>query len=195
MLNVFNNLTGPQKAITIISLTLSICQIKSTLFLDIVEWLDLQENTRLPIMGLARKAADVIVNHRKFREVGFCDQYIEEEVLTFVGLDQLYKYVRSMYQAEFANKDYEHVSEYENIFTHPFKYLRVSYRLLQVFSLFPDLRIKLWSLIPQDSHSIVNVPLNDKPLKICPLYVTCSRKLMQTICLFLTRISAMASLF
>lgn len=88
---------------------------------------------------------------------------IEEELPVFVGLNQLYNSIRPIYEADFANTDYEHFDNYENAYTHPCKYLHVSYRVLQVSSSLPDLQINLWSLIPQGSHSIVHVPISGTP--------------------------------
>ncbi|KAI8359170.1 hypothetical protein BD560DRAFT_437574 [Blakeslea trispora] len=110
-----------------------------------------QQLGRLPIMALD--------NTNIFSKS--CRWY--QELPAFVSLDPLYNSVRPIYDADSANTEYEHVDNYENASAHPFKYLRVSYRLLQVASSLPDFQIKLWSLIPQGNHSIVHVSLSGIP--------------------------------
>ncbi|KAG1152163.1 hypothetical protein G6F37_001387 [Rhizopus arrhizus] len=112
---------------------------------------------------LARKAVDGIVNHRPFENIAFReedDQEIDAELSAFVNLNEQYNQIRLVYEAEFADVNYDQINDYENASAHPFKYFRLSYRLLQIANSLPNLSIKLWSLIPKSSHSIVHVPLS-----------------------------------
>lgn len=83
-----------------------------------------------------------------------------DELPIFENLDNLYNQARIIYEAEFPGLNYDQVVNYNTAYSHPLKYLRFSYRLLQLASSIPDTPIKLWSLIPQGSHSIVHVPLS-----------------------------------
>ncbi|KAI9487249.1 MAG: hypothetical protein EXX96DRAFT_646942 [Benjaminiella poitrasii] len=122
-----------------------------------------QQPLRLPIMALAKKVADGIINHKLFNKIAFREEGDEEtvdELPVFENLNELYNRVRLIYEAEFAGLDYDHVNDYDNVSSHPLKYLCISYRLLQLATSLPDTPIKLWSLIPEKSHSIVHVPLS-----------------------------------
>ncbi|KAI8372215.1 hypothetical protein BD560DRAFT_489451 [Blakeslea trispora] len=69
-----------------------------------------QQLGRLPIMALARKAADDIVSHRLFQEIGFQNQdveAIEKEHPANIALNQLYNNIHLIYEADFANTDYK----------------------------------------------------------------------------------------
>ncbi|CAO0801449.1 unnamed protein product [Mucor circinelloides] len=118
-----------------------------------------QEFRRLPIMTLAKKAADGIISHKRFDEIVFREEN-DDELPIFENLNNLYDQVRLIYEAEFPGLNYDQVDDYSTASSHPLKYLRLSYRLLQLATSMPDTPIKLWSLIPQGSHSIVHVSLS-----------------------------------
>jgi hypothetical protein len=112
---------------------------------------------------LAKRAADGIVSHRRFNEIVFReenDQEVVNPLPVFEGLNEIYDQIRLIYVAEFTGLDYDQVNDYGNASTHPLKYIRISYRLLQVATSLPETPIKLWSLIPQGSHSTLHVPLS-----------------------------------
>ncbi|KAG1111727.1 hypothetical protein G6F42_014938 [Rhizopus arrhizus] len=118
-----------------------------------------QEFHRLPIMTLAKKATDGIISHKRFDEIVFREEN-DDELPIFENLNNLYDQVRLIYEAEFPGLNYDQVDDYSTASSHPLKYLRLSYRLLQLATSMHDTPIKLWSLIPQGSHSIVHVLLS-----------------------------------
>ncbi|KAG1176789.1 hypothetical protein G6F70_004126 [Rhizopus microsporus] len=61
------------------------------------------------------------------------------------------------------------IIDYGYATNHPLKFIRLSYRLLQAASSLPDAPIKLWSLLPQATHSMVHVPLSGIPT-LCTLF-------------------------
>ena len=75
-------------------------------------------------------------------------------------MGELYNQIQQIYEAEFSEMNYDQVNDYENASSHPIKYTCISYSLLQLADSLPDLPIKLWSLIPNASNSIVHVPLS-----------------------------------
>ncbi|KAI8090638.1 hypothetical protein BDF21DRAFT_483547 [Thamnidium elegans] len=148
--------------------------IQIILFVDVVMHL---LNTRLWVVCIfkAKKAADGTISHRPFNEIVFREENEEEvvdELPEFVNLNELYNQIQLIYEAEFSELNYAQVNDYNNASNHPLKYIRISYRLLQVATSLPDYPIKLWSLIPEGSHSIVHVhlfgyiQLNHHPLQL-----------------------------
>ena len=91
------------------------------------------------------------------------------EVRNFGNLNQLYNQIRPIYEAEFWGVAYDIISDYGYATNHPLKFIRLSYRLLQAASSLPDAPIKLWSLLPQATHSMVHVPLSGIPT-LCTLF-------------------------
>lgn len=81
-----------------------------------------------------------------------------EELPVFDDLNELYNRVQLIFEAEFAELSYDQVNEYNYASSHTLKYLRISYRLLQLATSLPDKSIKFWSLITENSHSILHVP-------------------------------------
>ncbi|RCH80600.1 hypothetical protein CU097_001016, partial [Rhizopus azygosporus] len=71
------------------------------------------------------------------------------EVRNFGNLNQLYNQIRLIYEAEFRGVAYDAINNYGYSTSHPLKFIRLSYRLLQAASSLPDAPIKLWSLLPQ----------------------------------------------
>ncbi|CEG83366.1 hypothetical protein RMATCC62417_17296 [Rhizopus microsporus] len=112
-----------------------------------------------------KKAANKIINHTLFDEIVFKEEEEEEniEVRIFGNLNQLYNQIRLIYEAEFRRVAYDTINDYGYATNHPLKFIRLSYRLLQAASLLPDAPIKLWSLLPQATHSMVYVPLSGIP--------------------------------
>lgn len=94
-----------------------------------------------------------------FREEN--DEEIVDELPAFEDLEELYKQIQVIYEAEFFGWDYDNqVNDYQTALDHPLKYIRISYRLLQLATSLPDYPINLWSLIPVARHSIAHVPLS-----------------------------------
>lgn len=104
-----------------------------------------------------------MISHIPFIEIVFRQENNEEvidEVPEFENLNLLYDQTRLIYDAEFSELNCDQVNDYNNAYDHPMKYICKSYRLLQVATSSPDYPIELWSPIPEEGHSIVNVPLS-----------------------------------
>jgi hypothetical protein len=82
-----------------------------------------------------------------FREKN--DEEVVDELPGFENLNELYNQIELIYEAEFFDLDYDKVNDYKYASDHPLKYIRISYRLLQLATSLPDYPIKLWSLIPE----------------------------------------------
>ncbi|CEI92028.1 hypothetical protein RMCBS344292_06302 [Rhizopus microsporus] len=124
-----------------------------------------QQQIRLPIMSLANKATNGIINHTLFDEIVFEEEEEEEniEVRNFGNLNQLYNQIRLIYEAEFRGIAYNSINDYGYATNHPLKFIRLSHRLLQAASSLPNAPIKLWSLLSQATHSMVHMPLSGIP--------------------------------
>ncbi|ORE02701.1 hypothetical protein BCV72DRAFT_308876 [Rhizopus microsporus var. microsporus] len=92
------------------------------------------------IVQTKKKGCQRIINHTLFDEIVF-----EED------------------ESEFRGVIYNTINDYGYATNHPLKFIRLSYRLLQAASSLPDAPIKLWSLLPQTTHSMVHVPLSGIP--------------------------------
>ncbi|KAI9482793.1 MAG: hypothetical protein EXX96DRAFT_630843 [Benjaminiella poitrasii] len=77
------------------------------------------------------------------------------------GLELVYADVQRIYNSEFLNTDFETtVNNYNNAKSHPVKYIRLSFSLLQYATNHNTWPVKLWYLLPTASHNIVYVPLS-----------------------------------
>ncbi|KAG2234209.1 hypothetical protein INT48_006009 [Thamnidium elegans] len=104
-------------------------------------------------MTIAKKATNKIIRHLQYEDLPN-----EEEIPVF---KDLYDRTKLMYDADFLATEPEYLFDYESAKTHPLKFLRVSYRLLQEALSLGDWQVKVWCLLPSSStHCIVYFPLN-----------------------------------
>ncbi|GAA5799662.1 hypothetical protein HPULCUR_005078 [Helicostylum pulchrum] len=112
-----------------------------------------RNNVQVPVMTIAKKAANRIINHHQYE-----DLQIEHEI---PGLIDVYNRIKLIFDADFRATEPEDLLDYESAKAHPLKYLRVSYRLLQEASRNVDWPAKRWCLLPSpSSHRIVHFSLN-----------------------------------
>lgn len=65
-----------------------------------------------------------------------------------------------MYNDQFSGVAYEVVNTYDNAKSYTINYLKLSYCLLQEASSHEEWRVKLWSLLPAPTHSVVYAPFS-----------------------------------
>ncbi|GAA5804344.1 hypothetical protein HPULCUR_009832 [Helicostylum pulchrum] len=112
-----------------------------------------RNNVQVPVMTIAKKAANRIINHHQYESL-----QIEHEM---PGLIDVYNRIKLIFDADFRATELEDLLDCESAKAHPLKYLRVSYFLLQEAARNVDWPVKRWCLLPSpSSHRIVHFPLN-----------------------------------